>query len=512
MATEPHKYQQETRNYSTDEMMARLKKENRKNRHHSSDSEGELVTREDGTQVVKMRKRKRRSKQPEKEQKRLNPKVKWLIVGSIFGLGALLLASSVFIIAKYNGRSFKESTETSITELAGAQKSEITQLRVTPVSAKAAKYNIDWGAHSFLKNAELNNLRADIKATSFFTKSWIGEEVVASAGKVYFQKPASLTEITSESIISPYSFGSYRCNQLDIHFGEERGAPAILGLQISLRQMISEKYQFVFQDGTMKIPNWPELKLSSGVITLNSQDAEIEALLAAGSGLNGELTIAGNIPKNTQKKIVLDIKAKDYPMQELLGEELGRLIHGTVQSDIGSLSYDYQKPSAEGLSFILPFNSTDIQLSDLPFLTNLKNITGNTTYSRPIFTNCRGNIMRTSEGVSLNNITWISNSIITLTGDIQVAANKKLSGTLNLGIPSSAFESEPPAPFVGPKDGLYHATINLSGTIHNPHDNLRELIQLHSGAEVPVRLPKSNSSVPLTPKEKMEEDFEDLIR
>ena len=512
MATESNKYQQGGSNYSVDEMMDRLKADDREKRQQRSNSDRELVTREDGTQVVKVRKRKRRSQQPAKEQKKLSPKIKWTILGCVFGLGVLIVAATVFIIAKYNGRTFKENTETKITELIGAQKSEVTKLRVTPVSAKASAFNIEWDSHSFLKNATFTNLRADIKATSFLTSSWIGEEIVSSTGKVYIQKPLSLAETSSTIFDSPYEFASYRCNQLDVHFGEERGAPAITELQISLRKMISEKYQFVFQGGTMKITNWPELQLSSGIITLNADDAEIEALLAAGNGRSGELTISGKIPKKESNKLSLDVKTKNYPIQELLGKDLGRIIQGTTQSDLGVISYDYTKTSAEGLSFILPFNSTDIHLTELPFLDILKDLTNNTEYLRPVFTNCRGKIMRTSEGISINNLAWISNSLISLGGDIQVNADKKLTGTLNIGIPTSAFTTTPPKPFVGPTDGLYHARVTLSGTIHNPHDNLRQLLGSYTGAK--LAFPKSSLDlpVPFTPNEKMEKDFEDLSR
>lgn len=498
--------------YSVDEMMARLKQGEREKRQSGAPSGGELVTREDGSQVVKVRRRKRRSKQPDKKKKNLDPRVKWAVFGSVIGLGILLVAATVFIIAKYNGRKFTEATEHTIAELSGAKQGAVSQLRVTPVSAKAAKFELEWDRRSFLKSAEFNNLRADIKATSFFGSDWIGEEVVASTGKVVFQTPASQAETGDSALVSPYRFGAYRCNQLDLHFGGERGAPAILGLQISQRKMVNEKYQFVFQDGLLKIENWPELKLASGVITLNARDADVEMLLSAGRSHKGELTVTGRIARTSAQPVVLDVKAKDYPVQELLGKELGRIIQGPAQSDMGSLTYRYDKPGAEGLSFVLPFNSTAISLSELPMLATLKDLTGNTNYMRPVFSNCRGNVLRTSEGVSLNNLNWISHSMITLQGNIHVAADKKLTGALDVGIPTSAFDKAPPAPFTGPKDGLYRARVKLSGTIHNPHDNLRELISAGSGKAIPPAAPGVTPAAPMTPEQQQEKAFENLSR
>ena len=54
-------------NYSVDEMMERLR---RGEREKQSSEDGELVTREDGTQVMRVRRRKRRSKQPEAEARK----------------------------------------------------------------------------------------------------------------------------------------------------------------------------------------------------------------------------------------------------------------------------------------------------------------------------------------------------------------------------------------------------------------------------------------------------------
>ncbi|BDS06177.1 hypothetical protein NT6N_12170 [Oceaniferula spumae] len=512
MASDSNHPTQGEGNYSVDEMMAHLKRGERQRRRTDPSEEGELVTREDGTQAVKVRRRKRRSKQPEKKKKTLNPKVKWAILGSIVGFGLLLIVGTVIIIAKYNGRKFKATTEATISELSGAGETELTQLRVTPVSAKAAKVDLAWDRHSFLKSASFSNLRSDLKATSFFTSDWIGETVVASVGKAYLQAPVTQAESGSGPLESPYKFDSYRCNQLDLHFGDDREAPSILGLQISLRKMVSERYQYVFQDGTVKIKNWPDLKLASGVITLNSQDAEVIALLDSENNHSGELSISGRISKDTSKTISLDIKAKDYPIQELLGKELGRLVRGTIQSDLGSLSYDYAKTADQGLSFDMPFTSLNIDLSELPMLTTMKDLTGNTDYLRPSFNHCRGNISRTSDGVSLNKLVWISNSLITLQGNINVDSEKKMSGTLDVGIPTSAFDGTPPAPFQGPKDGLYHAKVTLGGTIHNPHDNLRELLKVNTAEKSEPKLPEGIPASPADRKAEQEKEFDDLSR
>ncbi|MCP5534899.1 MAG: hypothetical protein H7A51_01560 [Akkermansiaceae bacterium] len=521
MEANPNNPKQGDENYSVDEMMARLKRNDRQKRADSSSrEEGELITRPDGSQVVKVRRRKRRSKQPEKKQKQTNPKIKWAVLGSLIGLFVILIAGTIFIIAKYNGRSFKETTESTVTKLAGAESTELTQLRVTPVSAKASKAELSWDKHSFFKSATFNAIKADIKATSFFTSDWIGEEVVASLGKVQLQTPAVTVETSTDPILSPYSFGAFRCNQLDIQFGADRNSPAITGLQVSLRKQVDDHYQIVFNNGLMNVPNWPALEISSGIMSLNSSDTEIEARLEASNGLKGELVIKGRIAKSTDSPIVLDVKAKDYPIQQLLGKELGRIIQGEIQSDMGSLSYDYKKKNTEALSFILPFNSTELRFSELPMFTDLKDVTRDTQYVRPTFSSCRGTIMRTSDGVTLSNLILTSSRIITLNGDISVSALGVLSGELTVGIPARIFTKNLPAPtiFSEPHAGFIYTKVTLSGSINNPHDNLNELLQASNPTPQPSPTPGPGAGL-LDPRDKTngearqkEKDFEELTR
>ena len=514
MATEPKKYKQDGQNYSLDEMMDRLRSDEQEKLTQKNKADGELVTRKDGSQALKVRKRRRRSVQPDKNSNNLSPKVKWTILAGTLGVGIIFTAAIIFIIAKYNGRSFKEKTESIIAEITNAQKSEISKLRITPISAKATTFSIDWGNHTFLKRAEFNNLRSDIKPASFITSKWKGPEIVTSTGQIYLQKPLLSAETTSDTSPSPYDFGSYRCNQLDIYFGQNPDAPAIKELQISLRKTNTEIHQIVFQGGKVIIPDWPDCRLSSGIITLNAEDAQIETLISAENSKSGALKITGRIPKNTQKNIKLNVKATNYPIHELLGTELGKLVLGNVQSDLGEISYDYDNPSASGLKFSLPFNSNYIRITSFPFLTILKDFTNNSKYVRPSFTNCEGDIIRTASGVSLNNIDFVSNSLISLLGDIHVGSDRKLSGTLDVGIPVSAFIGSPPKPFTGPRDGLYYVKLTLSGTIQNPHDNLRELLSPYTRAKENLPRPRSHTELlrTPTPNEKMEDAFENLSR
>ena len=502
-------------NYSVDAMMGKLRKGERHKRQSDSKSEGELVTREDGTQVVKVRRRKRRSKQPPKKQtSQTNSKLKWAILGSAAALLVLMGIVTIFIIAKYNGSKFKTTTESNISSLSGANETTLTQLWVTPVSAKASKTEIKWGPQSFLKEATFNNIKAHILATSFFSDDWLGEEIVASIGKIHLKTPNSSAETSSDEITSPYRFGAYRCNQLDLFFGSEKSSPSVTGVEVSLRRRNNGEHQIVFHNGIMKVNHWPPMKLSSGIVMLNSLGAEIELLLKAEESHNGELTFKGLISKNTTSPARLDVKAKNYPIQELLGKDLGRLIKGELQSDLGGFTYHYNKPPDEALSFILPFNSTEIRFEGLPMFKALNKLMGNTAYASPLFSRCRGTILRTAEGLSLNDLEFIENSLLILKGNIDVGNQGKLTGKLSIGIPQSSFDDQAPQPFTGPIDGFFQLDVILSGTTQTPNDNLHQLLKgaRVSKSDKTIIAPKEFIQPQKTPGEPNEDDFNELIR
>lgn len=516
MESDLYKSTADSEHYTPEDMMARLKK----NEHHKQQSNhkenGELVTRSDGSQVVKVRRRKRRSKQPVKEKKLLNSKIKWTILFSIIGIAILSVAGTVFIIAKYNGATFKQKTEANISRLSGATHTEITQMRVTPISGKARKAQLTWDQHSFIQSAIFQHLDADILATSFLSSGWTGEEIVASQGDVILRTPLLVSEHADDLFISPYNFGSYRCNRLNLRFGDNKGAPAITDMSMWLWKLPDGRSQIVFKNGRLIMDGWPELRISSGNATLNNSDIEIDTLLEAGKTQNGELTVKGTLRRDISKAISLDVRAKNYPLQELLGKGLGRIVRGEISSELGTLQYAYDRQPEHALSFVMPFTSTEIQMRELPLFSDLKNLTGDTQYVRPFFNICNGTLKRTSDGVTIDEIDFKSTSMITLIGKISVENDGRMYGNLTVGLPRRYFDpAKLPSGFVGPKDGQYTVDVTVSGTIHNPYDNLNEILKSgpdqRDQAPNPLPAPLVTPKSPPIPADK-EAEFNELLR
>ncbi len=492
--------------YSVDEMMARLKHHNRDKEQQDKIKDGELVTRPDGSQVIKVKKRRRRSKQP---SKKTNPKLKWAIIGTASSLALVLVAFTIFIIARYNGASFKEKTETSITRLVTGNSTKIEQLRVTPLSVAASEAAINWDKDTFFQSATFSAIKADLKVTSFLSRAWNGEEILANHGTIQLQLPERNRAESVDSLISNYRFKSYRCEKLDLLFGGSEGAPSVKGIHASLQQLPDSHYQVAFNNGIIDIPGWPNLEVSSGVLTLKSSNAEIEARLAASDNNKGELLIKGIIYKDKDQPVTLDVKSINYPIEDMLGEDFGRIIEGYIHSDMGALSYDPKQGDINALSFIMPFNSNQLNISELPMLNDLRDLTGKSQYLHPSFTHCRGTIMRNLSDISLSNLNLISSKLLSIEGNISVNAQGMLSGELNVGIPSRLFDDKTPAPkiFSVPRNGNIYTKVTLGGTVHSPHDDFNARLKSSSRAIIQKQsmFADEGKILPITPLEKSEQ-------
>ena len=127
--------------YSVDEMMERLRDEEAEREARES---ARVVTRPDGTRVIKVRRRKRRSRQPAKEAMLRRKKKKILAVCAVISLFVALGIAVVLLVARYNSRGFQEEFGGKVGGALGGQAS-IDRLEVTPLRAHAFGKGSDAG-------------------------------------------------------------------------------------------------------------------------------------------------------------------------------------------------------------------------------------------------------------------------------------------------------------------------------------------------------------------------------
>ena len=128
--------QSEPESYNIEEMIDRLKG-------RSSDpsaDEGQLVTRADGTVAIRVRKRKRRTDQPHKEQER---RIRVLQVTGLLVFLLLIVLSLGGLTIYVNSPPFRKGVVTKIGWATGSDVA-LNQFRMNPSGANAGGVDLKW--------------------------------------------------------------------------------------------------------------------------------------------------------------------------------------------------------------------------------------------------------------------------------------------------------------------------------------------------------------------------------
>ncbi len=136
----------EPEKYSIDEMMDRLK-----NAPSGNPEDGELVTRSDGTQAIRVRKRKRRSSQPLKKEQQVTRRVRIVQVTAALILAFLVALVIGGAIIYANSSPFREGLVHKIEQASGAS-AEIGQFRMNPKTANAGNLTLKWPPGNILSS------------------------------------------------------------------------------------------------------------------------------------------------------------------------------------------------------------------------------------------------------------------------------------------------------------------------------------------------------------------------
>ena len=467
--------------------------------------EGELITKEDGTQVIKVRKRKRRSKQPRKktELPKMDPLIKWAIITILVGAVVTVGGGTLLIITKYNGAQFKQSTESNLTSSTGAKSATISTLKITPVGAKAKKVVFEWDEDSFFHRAEFKRLTAHINVTSFVSNQWSGDDLAATTGIIQIKEPTnSSAEKVHNKNPNLYNYESVRLHNLSLFFGTAKDSPAIKEFDVLIRKSESS-HKYILQAGKVDYTDWPNVTLNSGIMTPDKDTFSLEAILIS-ANKNNEITVSGNIPKSTDKPVSIELKSESYPIQEILNEGMSKMLRGPITFDSATLTYNYNKPEKDKLQLTIPFTSNELQMTRFPMFRYLKDFTADSVYIQPNFNRCSGTIIRKRQSTEIRNLSFISDALLTISGDLYVAADGKMKGSLKLKLPRQLFKNKKPANFTDTEDGFYSVDVTVGGSIYNPYDNFQELISEY------IRTPASDQQQP-QPSTPTVQDFEALI-
>lgn len=481
------------------------------------DGESQLVTREDGTQVYRVRKRKRRTHQPKKELEAKRRRVRVLQVIAAVSLVALTGAAFLGSLIYLNSSGYREKIVDRIRVWTGAEVS-VAEFRATPVSVGAASIQLEWPEGTALRSLKLHGLEGALRPSSVFSGQWSGSEILAAnGGTLVIDKPSgSAPAFPAREGDCPFQF-RYRAPKFNILIGgSEKPVARVSGSEASLVTLSADasKANLQIEGGQLSLGTWGNFALDFGSLQIEEGNLRLGNLrLTPKDSKNGEISIlnpSSALVDLSGDPTPYELRVSSVPMSLIGGSGLGNLLVAEISglSDGPGGTLTFAARGGSGISIRLPFRALPAAVapvaSGLPFFETLAEGMRNPWYRKPRFDLEASGVLFRDDSVSrIDELQLEARGYLALAGSIAVHADGRLEGMIDVGLPEAAVEN---ASFAyrrtfGRRDkGIAWATVRVSGTREKPEDNLAALLEGTASHQAPVQ------------ERDLEDEFEDLTR
>lgn len=477
--TEPEKY-------SLDDMLERL---------HGKpapgpEDAGELVTRSDGSQAIKVRKRKRRSVQPHKEAAKKAVRLRAFQVSSVVILIILLGLTFGGLIIYANSAPYRASLLSKFNSASGAN-TEFHQVRVTPTGTNAARVNFDWPSGNIIRHFAVTEVRAQALLGGIVGGHWGVNEISAKTGVLHVAaaepgQPVRFHPKTAGS--SPVSFERLSVASTDVVVGSDsHPSLEILGTEATFYPQAQQDTPSIrLVGGKVKVPQWPLFRLDRALVEVHGSRLDFVTLrLLHELDTTGTIELSGQIsPDSIGKGQKLGVKLSSFNLNGIAGTSLGHLVAGRVDSrgpeSENQLAFSSSDPSGKLTVAFASAPNTFPKLNNFRFLGSLWKITENAWFKDPVFHDgCTGILHRENGIARISDLNMLAKTQLSVTGELAVQPNDVLSGTLQIGLPEAtivgAKNPKVAAVFTEARDGFRWVTLTISGTASRPVDNFEEI-------------------------------------
>jgi len=482
--TEPDKY-------SIDEMMDRLKKRG------SEDDQGELVTRADGSQVVKLKKRKRRSNQAVNSETKRNQRVQMLqIAGFVMILVLFFLVAGVGIIYA-NSKGYREDLVAKVESASGA-KVAFKQFRMNPATANVDRLTMEWPSGNALSKLEMFSAIAKIAPASFLGNVLSGEEVVARKGDIILTAPVA-GEASGYGSGSgekrPIQFSRYSIPQLNVYFGKEKSSSNMLEKTEAsfFPSLTAGQGEIRCNGGLLRFKDWPPMALDRFYTKVREKELRIQSMRFTIPTVSdqrdtdkGTIDFTGTLkPLDADTTHRLTANVDSFRLSYLLGADLGRFFIGRVNtnevsdSNFLNLTPDSVEETLLELTLSHALDSR-IDISGFKFLRLLALTLEDGWYELPNFDGDVTMVLqRRGQKVELSGINFEQRGKMVLRGSIKGGEAGKISGTIQVGVPETmiiASENDRLDRMFRPiREGYRWLELEIGGTSALPIDNFKRL-------------------------------------
>ncbi len=262
-----------------------------------------------------------------------------------------------------------------------------------------------------------------------------------------------------------FELGSARIQKAELDFGDI----ALRGSSLEIRQGFGD-WKISGSGGTLDVPGWPALELE----TFRGRLAEAGFAIESSSlrtGEAGKIKVSGSWPGS------MDLEWRDVALADGVEARWKNFVSGTVS---GNAVVDYSGAVGK-------FRIEDGRFTGAPWLDTVAALTGVRDFQSVAFSRADGNFEKRGEMWRLTNLVLDSPGLLRIEGNVEVMADRKLSGALRVGVAAKTLRAMPGADgsvFSQGGDGYFWAPVALGGTLDAPTEDLSARLAAAAGGAV----------------------------
>ena len=363
---------------------------------------------------------------------------------------------------------------------------------LTPFQASIRQLDASWPDGGMLASLRAEHITASVMPHRYFWRTFGGDEVRASSGKLVLRYPAAdestlpLPDVEGKSRIA---FDRIGIPKLDVQFGdasEARSASVFDAEAAFYPRGPGGLPRAMLYSGSLDIPFWPKQIIERAIVEFPQGSSRIMSMriLDGEAGITSDLhpgscDVAGEIFHDPEVVSTLDIEFEGFRLQSLLGEEAGRFFVGRVDSRGGEDNGIVRISKEEGVQMraeLVASEDHHITFHHFPFLRFLSEALNDSWFLNPMFDeNPSLVLIRDGAEIILEEINFINRHRMAIRGSLSINIDGEISGEIELGIAPGmidvAIARRVDGMFSAEREGFRWITLELGGTTQTPIDD-----------------------------------------
>ena len=458
--------------YSVDEMMDRLREGDRE-----KEKEGELVTRDDGTQVMRVKKRKRRSKQKKEEEAKRKKRISLARTLAIITLPLIIGLGVLYLLAKYNSATFSEELVATIWKKTGGH-AKVGQLSPKGTVVSASSVQLNWPDGSYLDQLRGENISGDLNPVSFVTGKLSGDQLNARKGSLLVSgrngRKVSEPKGTPKDLPG---YKRYSSDKFSFFFGNKKSPFRLVDSKVKL---VSTTYseQLYLTGGTLFAGSWGEVPLKRGTLEFLNNTIRVISLRFAEE--DRHLVFSGDLGMNDSVQS-LSVEVVEGTVGNVAGHGFGDLIEANIAGATGTLVFQPWLLSSHEVT--IATSPEYLTISNFAFLDTLVGLYGDELFKTFEFeVEHDFEVIRGAKEAEIRGLDLTELGVLAIQGGMKITGDQ-LSGTLRIGLPDHkklTIRSEERQSFFAKGElegGYFWYDIELGGTAQKPTDNFLQFVK-----------------------------------